>query len=241
MGHLETLLGATEEAAQGEIEAAFGELLEDGCGGWILEHLGLTRGDVEEDLAGLVDVRSVGDADGEDETGDGAGKGPVHDRTGHEFFVRYDEFFLVPVRDRGGPDPDLCDDTIDASDGDDVADADGAFEEEDEPAHEVRDNLLKPKAEADRKGGGDPAEARPIESDRLKGNGRAHGDNDILAQRDHRISHPTFEFEGAEKSEFEETGEVLENYSGNDSDDPEPDQVADADAGKEVAAIEVFY
>ena len=109
---------------------------------------------------------------------------PVHQVARDELAVGDDHALVVAVDDRGGADVDPVDLAGRARDGDDVADPDRPFQQQDDAADEVGDDLLEAEAEAHAQGRQDHADLRSAEV-----NGPQRGDDrDRRARRNGRGS-----------------------------------------------------
>ena len=108
-------------------------------------------GGVAEDLEGGFNRGAGGHGDQEGETGRGVAEGVVDDSSLKDDAVRDEDFDAIIAVELAAAGADRCDGAAEGADLDEVADSDRAFEQEDEAADEVVDELLG--AEADRDGG----------------------------------------------------------------------------------------
>ena len=157
--------GSGHESIEPEEEGRVAEAFERG--GWcgVQQYIGVLAGDGEEKFDDTVRVGSVGDAEFDRDAKDLVLESPVDEIAGDEFAIGDDHTLVVAVDDRGGPNVDPIDLSGGARDGDDVADADGTFEQKNDSADEVGDDLLQAEAETDAQGREDDADLGEVQVD----------------------------------------------------------------------------
>lgn len=106
------------------------------------DDFGVGGGDFEEDLHGLLDRGGGGNGDGHFEAGGIALQAVVHDRALEDDAIRDEDFHAVVAVELATTGADRSDGAGEGAHFDQIADADGAFEEKDEATDEVVDELL---------------------------------------------------------------------------------------------------
>ena len=218
-------VGAEEEA-----EGAVAEGFENDVGGRFFDYFRVGMGDVEEGGAGFFRIGAVGDADGDLEAEDAVAECPVDELAGDEFFVGDNELAVVELADGGGADADLGDAAGDVADGDDVAEADGALEEDDEAGDEVGEDFLETEADAEGDGGGDPLDFPPGDVEQSEGDDDAGYDEDVAYGGGEGEAAAGLKVEAAEDGELEQSGYVVGSDEGEEDGDDGGDEVLQGDA-----------
>ena len=89
---------------------------------------------------------------------------PVEDAAGDQLGVRHDQAGPIEGFDLGGAHADAAHEALLVADDDAVAHLDRPFDEQDKPGHEVVDDRLQAKADADRQGAGDDSKVGDVEA-----------------------------------------------------------------------------
>ena len=96
-----------------------------------------------------VQVAAIGDAYGQNEADMCIPQGPIGHSLGNKLFVGNEHRLVISILDGRRPDPNALDYAALVSYGHDVIHTNRAFQEQDETAHEIADNLLQTKAYPD--------------------------------------------------------------------------------------------
>jgi len=80
------------------------------------------------------------------------------------------------------------DGSADISDGNRVTDSKWSFEENDNTADEIGDNLLQPEADADSQGGNQPLDILPLNADDRKSDDNPNGGDRIVKYHGNRMA-----------------------------------------------------
>jgi len=122
----------------------------------IVHHFWMLHRRLQQHFFHLIQIRTVSNADTDNQPRDGIGERPVDQPLGNKRFVRNDHFFAVKIGDCRRANTDLVYRPGEGADGYRIANAYRAFKQNDQARDEVPEDLLKTKAEAHRQGGGQP-------------------------------------------------------------------------------------
>ena len=143
--------------------------------------------DLAQDILDLLRVAAIGDTDGDDDPADLVVTRPVGHRLADQVAVRDDHLGLVEGLDQRGADRDLLDDALLAAGADPIADADRTFDQQDDPADEVRHDVLQAETDTDRQGTRDDRKGRHVDPGRGDGQQRRQENPDIAQARHHGV------------------------------------------------------
>ena len=131
------------------------------------------------DVAGVVAVAKV---EVEKDAGDGVLVRPVHEGAGYEVGVGQDDAFVVEGGDGQRAHADALDRAFVVADGDDVAVAQGALDEQQDAADEVVGNRLHAEADPDTERTGEDGEGGEVNADDAQREEEAEGNGGVLAE-----------------------------------------------------------
>ena len=141
--------------------------------------LGQRLGEQLFDVAGVVAVAEV---EVEEDAGDGVLVRPVHEGAGDEVGVRQDDAFVVEGGDGQRAHADALDRAFVVADGDDVAVAQGALNQQQDAADEVVGNRLHAEADPDTERTGEDGEGGEVDADDAQREEEAEGNGGVLAE-----------------------------------------------------------
>ena len=139
--------------------------------------------DLVQDLDRFFRVGAIGDTDRDRQAEHRIRQRPVDELPGDERFVRDDELFPVKPGNPGGANVNLADGAVDLADADRIAHSDRPLEQDDQPRNEIRENLLKPEAEAQTDGSDQPLNVRPADANRIERERQADQHDRVLDDR----------------------------------------------------------
>ena len=166
-----------------EIEAVRAETGKDHRRRRVQHHQRLVLGDLQQDLLDLAGVGAVGHPHLDDQPPGQVEPRPVGHHPGDQIRVRHDHVGPVEGLDPGRAHRDRAHRAHHAADLDPVALADRAFDQQDDARDEVRHDVLKPEADADRQRAGDDGKARQVDPGRRDGDHRGQEDADVAGAR----------------------------------------------------------
>ena len=189
-----------------EDERRVADLLHQGRGDRVAEHVGVVAGDRQEQVGDAVGVGAVGHFDADRGADHLVFEGPVDQVARDEGAVGDDHALVVAVGDRRGADVDPVDLAGHPADGDDVADPDRPLQQQDDPADEVRDDLLEPEAEPDAERREHHADLLQTQVDRRQRGEQAGAQHGVPAEGHDRepdarvVGHPREDDHGEERA-----------------------------------------
>src|SRR5690606_27752395 len=169
------------------------------------------------------------DHETEDDAGDAVEQGPVDQLAGDEGLVRHDDRLAVAVDDMGGADVDALDRAGDAADGDQVADAHRALEEDDQARDEVGEDRLQAEAQADRQRRHQPLQFVPADPEGAQGGDDADADQHVGQQRGGGVGAALGQLQARQHQDFQQAGQVARQGDGQDDDEQGTVHVEQAD------------
>ncbi len=165
--------------AQDEVDGVVAEAFKDDGGLRRLEHVGVLARYPEQDVADMLRLTAVADADRDGDADLAVVDGPVGDGFGDEVGVGNDVDDVVIGADPGAAGADVDDIAGGAADLDAVADADGLLKQQDEAGDEVGNGVLQAEADAEAERPAHDDQAVEIKPDRLQADGDAEGEDEI--------------------------------------------------------------
>src|SRR5574343_462725 len=181
------LLRIVDPEPEFEIDCAIGKLGQEEPGGRLGQNARVGLGRFDHQAACLLKIGVVGDANAGGQANLRIGVGLVLDGRADQRFVGNDEFGAAGVLEHGIARGDLGHLAAVGTDLDDIADANGAVEQDDEAGHVVAGDSLQAHAETNAEGAGEDRQRGHVDADQAEAGqdgydgqhrlGQSHADN----------------------------------------------------------------
>ena len=146
------------------MQRAVAEAFKRGAGRGRAQHVGMVLRALRQDGDHLFGIGIVADADLHVDGAQRVAMRPVQHAAGDQLGVGNDQAGAVEGFDLGGAHADAAHEALLVADDDAVADLDRPLDQQDQARHEIVDDRLQAKADADRQGAGDDGEVGDVEA-----------------------------------------------------------------------------